>query len=119
MTTVQYDDGSSLTYDASGVSSTPAPAGMLLSDYSANFTPQAVNGQANSWLDVLKYGIGRVADYATVVHAPQNQPAYYARQPVGVQAAQAGSIGGVNLSTILWAGLAFFLVKSLAGGKKG
>lgn len=121
MTTVTYDDGSTLSYDAMGVSSTPAPAGMMLSDYGSNFTPQAMNSGARDWLDVLKYGIGRVADYATVVHAPQNTPAYHARQPVGAALPhQYGSaMGGLNMSVLLWAGLAFFLVKSLSGGKKG
>lgn len=120
MPTYTYDDGSTLTDAGGTISSTPAPAGYMLSDYGSNFTPSAVNPQATSWMDVLKYGIGRVADYQTTAVVAQNQPAYYANRPAGLQSVQVpGSFGGINLGTILIAGLAFFLVKSLAGGKKG
>lgn len=118
MTTYTYDDGSTITYDGAGVSSTPSPDGYMLSDYGSNFTPGAVSSGAGSWLDVLKFGIGRVADYRTAVDAPQNTPARYAA-PVYY----GGSAGGLGLNSnmLMLFGLAagaFLLARSL-GSKKG
>lgn len=112
MATTKFDDGSSISWDDSGnVSSTPSPEGMQLFDhYSSNFNPGNLNAGANSAMDLLKFGIGRVADYKTAKLTAQNtQPNYV--QPL------AQLPGSLNTSTVLLlagAALVFLLV---SGGK--
>lgn len=108
MATTYFDDGSSISYDDSGmVSSTPASSGSLLSDYSSNFNASNLNGAASSVSDLLKYGIGRVADYKTASMNAQNAQTLYAnRNLVAVPTT-------LNTGTVLLLGglalVAFFL----------
>lgn len=41
-------------------------------NYSNAFVPDALNSGAESFLDVLKYGVGRIADYKIATVTPQN-----------------------------------------------
>lgn len=96
--TYTYDDGSTITIDQNTVSSTPTPAGWAATDYSANITPGAAG--AESWQDVLKYGFGRVIDYATVKQTPQNTPAQYANRN-GATVYPGGSVMGFSMPQLL------------------
>lgn len=96
-----YDDGSTIQIAGDTVSSTPTPAGWALSDYNENFTPGAVSGGATSWTDVLKTGFSRVIDNATQRNTPQNTPANYNGNPVGVRLPAAGSFMGIPSGTLL------------------
>lgn len=105
MPTQYFDDGSTFTYDDNGMSSTPAPAGALISDYSNNFQPHAVTPGASSWADVLKFGIGRYADYKVASLAPQNTAPTYAPQRL-VETPTGGNFSaGWSANWMLWAGL--------------
>lgn len=103
-----YDDGSTITVDNGGVSSTAIPSGWSLSDYNENFTPGAVTNGAGSWADVLKNGFSRVIDNAITRNVPQNTPAVYNQAPAGGTAhalpAQGGFMG-ISTRTLLLAGL--------------
>ena len=96
--TYTYDDGSTITMDGNTVSSTPTPQGWATTDYSANITPEAAG--SGSWTDVLKYGFGRVIDYATVKQSPQNTPAQYANRS-GATVYPAGTVMGLPMGTLL------------------
>lgn len=75
-----FDDGSTIDYSTGA--STPAPQGMLLTDYANNFAPGNFTQGASSFMDVLKFGIGRVADYKTASLTAQNAQPQYAPSPV-------------------------------------
>ncbi|MBN9407625.1 MAG: hypothetical protein J0H69_00620 [Burkholderiales bacterium] len=115
MSTYTFDDGSTITMaDNGSVSSTPAPTGYLASDYWQNFQPSNVSSGASSWMDVLKFGIGRVADYKTASMAAQNTPATYV--PIAVPQQGVG-ISGNTILLLGGAALIFVLMSSM--GKKG
>ncbi len=117
MATTYFDDGSSITYDDNSVSSTPAPAGMMLSDYSSNFNPGNLSGGASSMLDVLKYGFGRVVDYKTASMQAANTAANYAQPQNFVSVPSSMQM---NTGTLLLLGGAVLLFVVLSGGgKKG
>lgn len=103
-----------------------AAGGFSLGGYGDAFQPAGVNTGASSWTDVLKYGIGRIADYKIATVTPQNpavligpngrplvagNPAALAAAHQQVAAANAASMGGM-LPLLLVAGLVLLLVKS-------
>ncbi len=113
-----FDDGSTIDYDTG--QSTPAPAGMLLSDYSSNIIPGNATSGASSWADVLKYGFGRVVDYKIATLTPQNTQPTYAPQNLAYQG-QGNSLG-INPQTIMLAGAVFLgvaLLRSFMKKRKG
>ena len=115
--TYTYDDGSTITMDGNTVSSTPTPQGWATTDYGSNITPQSVAG-ANSWQDVLKYGFGRVVDYATVKQTPQNTPLSYARGNGAVL--PSGTVMGMSTTTLILGALVIggvVVAAKMASGK--
>ena len=117
--TYTYDDGSTITVGDDGTTSaTESPTGYLASDYYKNFQPANISPGASSWADVLKYGIGRIADYKTATLSPQNTPATYQPYRVpqsGLYAPQASMMNG---NTLLLIGGAVLLFAMLAGRRK-
>ncbi len=102
MPTQTFDDGSTFSYDEDYSTTYATPA----TDYSRNFTPGAVTPGATSWLDVLKYGIGRAADYKTASLAAQNTPVVYARERTPVTPMGEGLGGSLFQGNwMLWAGI--------------
>lgn len=77
MDTYTFDDGSTISVGADGgVSATPT------TDYAVNrqgavWTPQSVNPAANSWEDVLKFGMSRLIDAKVRPVVPNNTLPYY------------------------------------------
>lgn len=55
---------------------TAEPFAMSPSLYGDAFTPQALNPGADSFGDVLRFGLGRWADYKIATVAPQNTTPY-------------------------------------------
>lgn len=108
------------TPDLSGISySAPSTSELgWVNSYGAAFQPSSVTAGAGSWLDVLKYGIGRVADYKVATLAVQNK-----EQQVAVQDAPQVQItgsaadravnqgGGISLGTLALLAGAFFLLR--------
>lgn len=120
MGTQYFDDGSSITDDGGMVYSTPAPAGALISDYSNNFSPAGAASGATNWEEVLKFGFGRVIDYATATQRPMNAaPSYVPPQQMQFQQAGAFGISRNTLMLAALAGGAFFLVNAMKNRKKG
>lgn len=114
MTTVTYDDGSTLSYDDTGVTgSTQSPPGYLVSDYGSNISPGNSASGASTWADVLKFGFGRVVDYKTASLQSANTPPVYAAPPVY----QPTKMSGQTLLLIGGAILLFVMLSS--DGKKG
>lgn len=120
MATYTYDDGSTITDDGAGnTTSTQSPQGYLVSDYGSNFNWGNLSQGATSALDVLKYGFGRVVDYKTASLQAANRAPQYAPPPVY------GSGPGLQLNgnTILLIGGALLLFVIMSGGagsgKKG
>lgn len=58
--------------------------------YTNAFVPSGLNTGAESFLDVLKYGVGRIADYKIATVTPQN---------TGAQMAPARGVAFANTST--------------------
>lgn len=114
MATTYFDDGSSISYDQGGNVSavSEAPAGALLSDYGSNFNWSNINSLASTAGDVLKLGIGRVADYKTAKLTAQNPNVNYA-QPL---ATVPGQISTGTVLLLAGAAIVFMLV---SGGGKG
>lgn len=100
MSTYTYDDGSTIDTDTGAATS--APAGMLLTDYASNFAPGNLTPGATNWLDVLKYGFGRVADYKTASLQAQNPQPAYAAPVAPVQ--PSAVFGGKSLGSLLLVG---------------
>lgn len=84
------------------------PPEVMYSDYSDNFAPGNVTNGAVNWTDVLKYGIGRIADNQNQSITPQNARPQYAAQPV-YQQNQGGGSG------LLLIGLGVVLFLALSG----
>lgn len=117
MSTMTFDDGSTITDDGAGnTSSTQSPAGYLLTDYSSNFSPANASPGATNWTDVLKYGFGRVVDYKTASLQSANTPPQYAAPPVY-------STRGMQLDSrsmlLIGGAILLFVLLSGDGKKKG
>jgi hypothetical protein len=57
--------------------------------YSSAFTPAGVQPKADGWLDVLRFGLGRLADYKIATVTPQN-----VRPTIGPASGQVASPAG-------------------------
>ena len=124
MPTQYFDDGSTYTWneDYSKTSATDAPAGNLISQYSSNITPGNVSAGASSWSDVLKFGIGRIADYKVATLQAQNMQPQYAPQTLTASGNTGAGFGALltpqNLILAGGAALVFMLIANATSGKK-
>lgn len=119
-------DTDSLIAGLGDVSLQPLSAGEVsnwntfTTSYGSAFTPSEVTPGATSWLDVVKYGIGRVADYKVGTLAVQSKAQELAVQDraqqqitgsVADRQVAAGGLGGLSLGTLLLIGAAFLLLR--------
>jgi hypothetical protein len=100
------DDGSTMTFADSGANwSTPAPESYFVNARSANWSPAAANPAANSWSDVLKFGLARAIDAKTRPLYLENTLPYYQQQQLAQQQ---------QSSTLFWLILAGAAIYALA-----
>jgi hypothetical protein len=94
-----FDDGSTIDFDTGAA--TPAPAGMLISDYPNNSGPGGYVPGGATWLDVLNTGIGHWASYkiATAPARPAASATQYAN------AAQPAPAASANMDRLMKWGL--------------
>ncbi|HYC45374.1 MAG TPA: hypothetical protein VED01_07780 [Burkholderiales bacterium] len=81
------DDGSTIVLGDNGSFwSTPAPDSYFTNMPSANWSPSSVNPAANSWGDVLKFGLARVIDAKTrPMYLENTLPLYQQQQQLAQQ----------------------------------
>lgn len=92
------------------------PPVVIQTNYGDNFSPGNLTQGANSFLDVLKYGFGRVVDYQTAsLSAANTQPQYQqqAARPLATVPAQ------MSTGTVLMIAAAVLGFILLSGDKKG
>ncbi|MGQ0750602.1 MAG: hypothetical protein ACT4PS_08715 [Betaproteobacteria bacterium] len=104
LNTTVFDDGSTLTWsnDYGFVASTNA-TDTLVNQPSATWSPQAANPHAQSWGDVLKFGLARIIDAKTRPVAPENTVPVYQHGVPLFQGQDAGL-----LFWLIVGGIAFF-----------
>lgn len=107
-------------YDMSQVPSTSTygsnPPVVIQTNYGDNFSPGNLTQGATSFLDVLKYGFGRVVDYQTAsLQAANTQPQYQQQQPKPLATVPAS----MSTGTVIMIGAAVLAFILLTGDKKG